>query len=657
MRRSAVLRGVGTAITLAGLLALWPVGPWVGDATVAAAVVVLAAPWVGPRLPRGWPWGPVAVGVAVGAALTPALLGRTVAESLGLALLVLAVARRLGRAHPRDDRLSALLALLMLVLGGTRAADPVVGVAVAGWVALAPVLAVLATLEEGRARQERERAVVGRHLRGLSLAAVALMAVGFVALPRLRGAELGGHTAEPARTRVGYAEQVELGDLDQLLDDPGLALRLALPPDAPAPALLRGRVLDHFDGRSWRATGSLGIPDPAGARPYRIQQEAEAGPVAFAPGVVVRIEAEPPGFRPADGAWRLVGPPRRLRYTAWSLPLEAVPAPREPRHLQLPDDLDPRVPDLARRVAGEADGPLAAARALEAYLEEGYGYTRAPRDTTLDAPLTSFLFERRTGHCEYFATSLAVLLRSLGHPSRLVTGYARPRLNPVTGHWTVRRGHAHAWVEVRGDDARWHAVDPTPGGSRPPPEPTPLAPLSDAVGRWWTEGVLAYDGGVQVAALTGMGGWIQAGITGRPVGQRTPWLGLGLLLGPFAIALATSILAFRALGRRLAGEPSPRPSGRVARLHHRARRAITRAGVAVPDALPPVEAARWVQQRAPAVGDHLEALAWLHYRVRYGGEDDGALAAPARRSLAALRRALAATKRDESAPERAEPSR
>ena len=83
-------------------------------------------------------------------------------------------------------------------------------------------------------------------------------------------------------------------------------------------------------------------------------------------------------------------------------------------------------------------------------------------------PLADFLFERRKGHCEYFASAMAVMLRTLGIPSRLVTGFQGGAYNPVSGWSVVRASDAHSWVEAWIDGRGWITFDPTPAGADSP---------------------------------------------------------------------------------------------------------------------------------------------------------------------------------------------
>jgi hypothetical protein len=166
------------------------------------------------------------------------------------------------------------------------------------------------------------------------------------------------------------------------------------------------------------------------------------------------------------GAMLLPAPVSQLQYTVESV----VGAPRAERldglawhrYLQLPP-LAPRIPGLARQLASGAE-PSAAALALVSYLRGQFTYSlELERMTSLD-PLEEFLFVRRSGNCEYFAAALAVMLRSLGIPARVVTGFQRGEWNPYGEYFLVRMADAHAWVEAYIEGQGWVTLDPSPRG-------------------------------------------------------------------------------------------------------------------------------------------------------------------------------------------------
>ena len=92
-----------------------------------------------------------------------------------------------------------------------------------------------------------------------------------------------------------------------------------------------------------------------------------------------------------------------------------------------------------------------------------FGYTlELPRDSPQD-PIADFLFVRKRGHCEYFASSMAIMLRTLGIPSRVVNGFRTTEFNDLTGNYVIRASSAHSWVEAYFPNYGWISFDPTPG--------------------------------------------------------------------------------------------------------------------------------------------------------------------------------------------------
>jgi hypothetical protein len=154
-------------------------------------------------------------------------------------------------------------------------------------------------------------------------------------------------------------------------------------------------------------------------------------------------------------------------YHAYSLPPGAARAAPEPidrdRYLALPATLDPRVRALAQRVVGTEREPLAAARLLERFLRAEYRYTLELPGELAD-PLADFLFVRKAGHCEQFATALAVLLRAAGFPARVAAGFFGGER--VGNQYGVRAADAHAWVQVYLPGQGFFSIDATPEEGR-----------------------------------------------------------------------------------------------------------------------------------------------------------------------------------------------
>ncbi len=137
----------------------------------------------------------------------------------------------------------------------------------------------------------------------------------------------------------------------------------------------------------------------------------------------------------------------------------------ETTYTQLPSGTPDRVARLTDRITADTTTPYGKARAIEAWLESTKSYslnvTRPQSGHTVDG----FLFEMERGYCQYFASAMAVMLRSEGVPARYVVGFA-PGEQTDAGTYVVRETEAHAWVEVYFADVGWVRFDPTPGDAR-----------------------------------------------------------------------------------------------------------------------------------------------------------------------------------------------
>ncbi|ASP38192.1 hypothetical protein CHH28_05605 [Bacterioplanes sanyensis] len=143
--------------------------------------------------------------------------------------------------------------------------------------------------------------------------------------------------------------------------------------------------------------------------------------------------------------------------------------------VQLPQLFDTRIHRLARDVTQGADDAMAKAVALEQHLRTQYDYSfESILQSQGETPLDRFLFEDKRGHCEYFASAMAVMLRSIGIPARLITGFSATSQNPLTGYFEIRAIDGHAWTEAW-IDGRWVTFEPTAYYDLPEPQSSPFA--------------------------------------------------------------------------------------------------------------------------------------------------------------------------------------
>jgi transglutaminase-like putative cysteine protease len=135
------------------------------------------------------------------------------------------------------------------------------------------------------------------------------------------------------------------------------------------------------------------------------------------------------------------------------------------RYLRRPPSLSPRVEQLALDLTAGETTPLGIARVLEKRLRSDYEYDLGSASGAAQDPLDHFLFESKRGHCEFYSTAMAMMLRVRGVPSRNVTGFVGGTYNRFGEFYAVRQGDAHSWVEAYLPDRGWIRFDPTPPSS------------------------------------------------------------------------------------------------------------------------------------------------------------------------------------------------
>lgn len=472
--------------------------------------------------------------------------------------VLLQINRLWSRRGARDYQQIVVLSLVHLIAASILDQDFSFAVLYAGFVVALPWSMTLSHLRreiEGnyrRSEPEAQRAHVNRILNSrriistrflwgtalLALPIFAMSGVLFVFFPRVG---LGFLAGGPRRriTVAGFSDTVQLGDVGIVRDDSTVVMRVELDPlPSPPPARLaihwRGAAYDRYDGRQWTRSKALDTRAP-------IERVGDRYCLTRACGersqrVVYRIyleDLDPPVLLlPPSSSVVIMGPQRRGTWLVHRLLLlsrldevrrdeeptlvvhYSVESPLQPHraflessvrdvepYLQLPPDLDPRISQLAREVtAGRTDDPLDAAQAIVEHLRSSYRYSLDLRGTSNERPLSDFLFNRRSGHCEFFSTAMAIMLRTIGVPTRSVTGFLGGRLNPYGGdgaYYTLTQSDAHSWVEVYAEGVGWVAFEPTPSSRQPVSDQRSLLTifneLFDATHLAWEKNVVAYD--------------------------------------------------------------------------------------------------------------------------------------------------------------------
>jgi transglutaminase-like putative cysteine protease len=364
---------------------------------------------------------------------------------------------------------------------------------------------------------------------GLAMGIFLLAAVLFFVIPRYRTGYLSTLSTQ-AQNITGFSETVNLGDIRKILRSPMVVLRV-IPEENPRAYIgvkWRGVTLDSFNGKKWfndnadrisvapESSQRFLVPPPSGwdHRPhhplrYRVLRAALSTDVLFA-------AAEPrelSGVRllSLDETGSLHNPQNISLPFAYDvvsdigLPLArqlesaSTQYPDEIRlvYLRLPHTIDPRVSELAGTLTSSATNNYARAMAIQSYLRSNFQYTLDPPAIEPEDPVGSFLFRSKSGYCEYFSAAMAVMLRTLNVPSRLVNGFQTGSYNRFGKDFVVRARDAHSWVEVYFTGYGWIPFDPTPA------DPHPVLPgewddYVDTAALFWNEWIINYDFGHQV---------------------------------------------------------------------------------------------------------------------------------------------------------------
>ena len=528
----------------------------------------------------------------------------------------------------------------------------------------------------------------------------------FLLFPRIP-AMLDTRGPRGARSVSGFSDEISLRGGDRISESRRelFVVRWLDPTGEPVlparPLLLRGAVLDSYDpaGERWLSArsvtgvrtirtpteqafvslGSGGADAPASRYTAEFEMRAFATDVVFtlyAPVALSTTDSRTVSFDPATYLIRDASSNRASRYWSYSLRVQPQPAgsvleglsggaTNSPRALQMPV---PEIRGIAEQILVEArksvnlppePGPDAGdaerfvyqrevARGVADWMQRSFTYTTDLSSivkVTGEDPIVSFLTRYRRGHCEYFASGLCAVLRSLGIESRIITGYIAMEFDESTGLYTVRESNAHAWVEVRTGPYAWTAVDATPEDSLRELQEQNRS-FADNF-RWlygtveflWNSRVVSYDSTTQAAIAdrvqsgwrTTIGEWMTAlndslsALTTRlSLGQAGgAWLA-AIGVGVLAAALAPTLLLLRRRRIRdaLKLDGVPRARRRIflreASFYAEALSELSRAGIAKPDHVTPREHARMLAERNPEAGRVFAAVAEEFYRIRFG---------------------------------------
>ena len=522
MRFGLTQKSLTFALAIAAAVPLITSGE-IGSGFVAVFTILFVAGWfLTPPLTENLVYRRVVTGVVaavMGVQLVRLFTGTPMAM-LAMELITLLLGAKLcTRARTSDDNQIVILSFLHIIAATVVMTDLLYGAAFLLFVALSSPMLALSYLRQeiehrfaakaGQAPDtemvERlfnsKRIVSLRFLLGSAFLTVPILLITgvlFVVFPRIGFGFMG--KISTTKTAVGFGNEVILGDLDTVRMEETVMMRLVptTPPRHPPAHIemrIKGAVFDTFDGKRWQKSKDLKWSDlpgedtsqgtmyylhsvhdaPSTAR-YEVFLEPIKPSFIFVPEGTGRILLDPVADRRGINRRRLtanlfgeiqyddaagVG----IRYLVDLTGAPAIGAPPLPGFRF--DTLYPgsdRLEQLARKSAGNGPPREMAARLVRA-LKSDYRYalnlSKDVRNRDEATALDRFLFSRKTGTCEHFATALTLMLRAVGIPARLITGFSGADWNAIGGFYSVRERFAHSWTEAY-IDGRWRPLDATP---------------------------------------------------------------------------------------------------------------------------------------------------------------------------------------------------
>lgn len=598
----------------------------------------------------------------------------------------LQISRLSHRKTAADYQQIAILAFLHLIAGTVLSSGLDYGVVFFGFVIVMPWMLTLTHLrkelesEHGlgtpmlRARLDSHELTTASFFGGTTLLAVPLFvltAAMFFAFPRVGFgflSNLGSRTTAVA----GFGDDVELGGFGTIRDDPTVVMRVKMKPRPEPPPRsigirLRGTSFDRYRDGRWSRSQSNGEPLRRIQNQYILFRPAQRGDVEyqiildpmdeavlFIPDGTVALQV-PPMIRAGRSRYRkvLYAPGFDFRYRGrldGALTYKAsvgkgqqgiaepIPSDLQERYLEVPEGYE-RVAELARRVVGDAEDPRVQAGRIERYLRAGGDYTYTLDQPTKQGrdPLHVFLFETKAGHCEYFSSAMAIMMRSLGVPARNVTGFLGADYNPYGDYYAVRNGNAHSWVEIFAD-GRWTTFDPTPASGQPFAAPSGLVvklrQMLDAMRVRWAEYVVEYNIRDQVAALRSLTDWYRSLRVdfGRrsdntndhetELGQipfRPDWRWFIGVMSAFAVGVLVARWRRKMRRQSRAGGRLDPNQDRAVRLYLSLERSLRRAGQTRPADVTPAEHATQLGQDGFQAAYEVHEVTDAYLATRFGG--------------------------------------
>lgn len=341
------------------------------------------------------------------------------------------------------------------------------------------------------------------HALKLTVIVVPLVLVLFLFLPRTTGGLFGNRDRRQALS--GFDESVSIGTFEEVISNTAVVMRITVPEGQQIDPYWRGKPFETYENNAWENHWKRGFPYFNRTGEILLHKEIPEN------GIEQQVLLIPPKsgiiFALSEVAWIKVDSrfviqypngaiavskrqKKRVQYTVVSSGLRPrVRTNSLDLYRQLPSGLE-RLKELAERITAGASSIDEKCRRISSWLTTNCSYSlRVPDVPPGQHPIEHFLLESRQGYCEYYASAMVLMLRSLDIPARVVAGYHGGDYNRFGDYYVVRQAHAHTWVDAA-IGIRWERFDPTP----PIPQQRTglLAAYLDILGFAWDRYVVGF---------------------------------------------------------------------------------------------------------------------------------------------------------------------
>jgi len=312
----------------------------------------------------------------------------------------------------------------------------------------------------------------------------------FFILPRAQLGYFGGMKPGQTQHVSGFSQKVQLGDIASIQENTGEVMRIRVTSPQPLTGhrfYWRGSSFDRYDGRSWSTASHLtsmlfqdavssfyltgADVDPNSLVKQEVYSKPIDSRVIFGQDRIVKLDGN--FFAVSKNVNNtLLGMGNPEHYDVYSQITTVSPGDLRSRRVAYPENLkryytridvrNPRIEALANEITRGSLNVYDRTMMVQHYLEKNYRYTTTNLPMSEVDPVSTFLFSKKMGHCEYFATSMVILLRYAGIPSRLVNGFLEGEYNELGSFYVVRQSDAHTWAEVYFGNGLWVTFDPSP---------------------------------------------------------------------------------------------------------------------------------------------------------------------------------------------------